>query len=791
MLVSRGSAAGSLLCYVLRITDVNPLEHGLLFERMLNPERVSMPDIDIDFCFERRDEVIRYVIDRYGKDSVCQIITFGTMAARGVVRDVGRVLKIPYAETDRIAKLIPGAPGTSLEESIRNVPDLKRLTDGDLPYQKLMKLSLTLEGITRHASIHAAGMIITPTPLINHLPLYRTNKGEVTSQYDMKSAEAVGLLKIDVLGLRTLTVIDKAVRMIEANRGVHIEPAKIPMNDQKTFELLQQGKTIGVFQLESGGMRELLKNMRPESFNDIIAVNALYRPGPLDSGMHTQFVECKHGRKQIEYIHPSLEPHLKETYGVILYQEQVMQIASALAGFSLGEADILRKAMGKKDSVVMAEQKKKFVEGAVANQIARRTAQTLFGQIEKFARYGFNKSHSAAYAVISVQTAYLKANYPVEFMAANLSSEMDNTDRIVILLDDARGNNIEIVPPDVNTCEAEFTVKDGKIYYGLVAVKNVGGNAVKHVIEERNANGAFKSLLNFCSRVSSRVVNRRVVESLIQAGAFDAFGGHRAELMHNLERVMETALRSSQDAERGQFGLFAEDKSFTEDRLGPCERWSSQELLTHEKAALGFFLSGHPLDRFSNIIAILGNLSTTGLKSSANGKQATVGGLISQIKTTFDRKKNPMAFVTIEDREGQAEVVMFSDALEKNKQFVREDQVVLMEGKVSTRNGGEGKLLVSNVIPISEDRPPASKELHITVDIDETGQERLSEIKHLLEGRTGDAEVFLHLQQKGKKACVVRSRSMSVTLDYDMLSALCASVGVQNVNLVRGASKMA
>ncbi|MFQ5511825.1 MAG: DNA polymerase III subunit alpha [Candidatus Krumholzibacteriia bacterium] len=787
----RGSAAGSLLCYVLGITDVDPLEHGLLFERMLNPERVSMPDIDIDFCFERRDEVIKYVIERYGKENVCQIITFGTMAARGVVRDVGRVLKIAYGDVDRIAKLIPSAPGTSLEEALRSVPELKKLTDGDPAYRKLIGLSLTLEGITRHASIHAAGMIITPTPLMNHLPLYRTNKGEVTSQYDMKSAESVGLLKIDILGLRTLTVIDHAVRMIKKNHGTTIDPARIPLDDPRTFELLKKAETIGVFQLESAGMRELLKNLQPETFSDIIAVNALYRPGPLGSDMVSTFVDCKQGRKKIVYDHPMLEPILRETYGVILYQEQVMRVASTMAGFRLGEADLLRKAMGKKDQAVMAEQRKKFVAGAKDNGIARQKSGRIFDLMEKFARYGFNKSHSAAYAVISVRTAFLKANYPAEFTAANLTSEMDDSDRITILLDDARNQGIEVVPPDVNRCDVEFKVEAGRIFFGLAAVKNVGAKAVRQVVDEREQNGEFKSLFDFCSRVSSRIVNRRGVESLIQAGAFDGVPGHRAQKIAGLDRVMEKAARSSQDAEKGQFGLFAGDDTYIDDALEVCEEWSTHEKLAHEKESLGFFLSGHPLDKFKNLLRILGTVSTSELKNSANGKHAVLGGLVSAVKTTYDRKQNEMAFVTIEDEAGQAEVVMFSDVLGKHRGMVADDRVLLLEGKVSRRNGGEGKLLVNSVLLIDENHPPESKEVHISIDLGRVEEGQIDQMKQILGTSKGGAQVFFHVAEGGRKACVVRSRSLNVTVDYELLGALCESVGPDNIKLVRGGSRAA
>jgi DNA polymerase-3 subunit alpha len=783
----RGSAAGSLVTYATGITDVDPLEHGLLFERMLNPERVSMPDIDIDFCFERRDEVIRYVIERYGKDNVCQIITFGTMAARAAVRDVARVLKVPYNDADRIAKMIPGVPGTSLQESLDTVGDLKTLVESTSEYQRLMKLSLTLEGISRHASTHAAGMVITPTPLVNHVPLYRSNKGEVTTQYDMKAVDAIGLLKIDILGLRTLTVIDKALAMVKENHGVEISAESIPMNDDATFELLRAGRTVGVFQLESEGMRELLRNLQPTVFSDIVAVNALYRPGPLGSNMHVEFVERKHGRKQIQYEHELLEPILRDTYGVILYQEQVMKIASEMGGFSLGEADILRKAMGKKILKVMAEQKKKFVSGAVAKGIAKAKAEKVFGQMEEFAKYGFNKSHSAAYAVVSMRTAFLKANYPAEFMAATLSSELDDTDRIMVLLDDCRELSIAVVSPNVNGCDPEFLARDGSIYYGLGAIKNVGILAVENIVDERNEGGPYRSLENLCSRVNSRVVNKRVYESLIQSGALDSLPGHRAQKLAGLEPVMERAARKHRDAERGQFGLFGEGQEPEEAPLPEVEPWSAQEQLKLEKEALGFFLTGHPLDRFKDVICMMCNSTSRAIKEAPNGERAVIGGLVISVKMILDRNQRQMAFVTLEDREGQAEVVVFSDVLEKSRPLIVEDRVLLVEGKVSKRNGGEGKVLVNTVVPVDADAFPASREVHFTIDLDRVGEEFVGELKSLLAKHEGDAKIFFHVKEGKKRTCVIRSRSQGVKLDYDLVSTLCDSIGADNIRVVPAA----
>ena len=780
----RGSAAGSLVTYSVGITDVDPLAHDLLFERMLNPERISMPDIDIDFCFERRDEVIRYVIDRYGQDNVCQIITFGTMAARAVVKDVGRVLKVPFEEVDRITKLIPGTPGTSLKDSIEKIPELKTLVENGEGYRRLMKLSLTLEGLARHASTHAAGVVITPTPLVNHVPLYKSSRDEITTQYDMKSIDAIGLLKIDVLGLRTLTVIDKALRMVKENHGRALLTGDLPMEDEKAYDLLRAGKTVGVFQLESSGMRELLKSLKPTGFHDIVAVNALYRPGPLGSGMDKQYVDCKHGKSEIVYEHPLLEPILRDTYGVILYQEQVMRIASEMGGFSLGEADLLRKAMGKKQKDIMAEQRKKFLDGAKARSIKPSVAEKVFSQMEKFAEYGFNKSHSAAYAVLSTRTAYLKAHYPAEFMAATLTTEMDNTDRVTVLMEDCRDLGIEVVAPNVNTGEAEFRAREGRIYYGLGAIKNVGLSAVETLVEERATNGAFRSLENLCCRINSRLINRRVYESLICAGALDLLPGHRAQKLAALDTVMERAARRLRDAERGQFGLFGDAAEPEDAALPEVEVWAPQEHLQKEKEALGFFLSGHPLDRFKDLILMIRTTSSKEIQDMPSNERAVLGGLVTAVKFTTDRNQRQMAFVTIEDPEGQAEVVMFSDVLEKSRRFVAENNVVLVEGRVSRRAGGEGKILVNTMIPVGADPEPAWKEVHVTLDIDAMPESAIEDMKRVLFAHAGDSRVFFHVREAGRRAYVIRARSQGVRVDTALVSGLSASIGARNVRLI-------
>ena len=590
-----------------------------------------------------------------------------------------------------------------------------------------------------------------------------------------------------MLGLRTLTVIDKALRMVRENHGVDLKAEDIPLDDEKAFELLRSGRTVGVFQLESEGMRELLRNLQPTVFSDVVAVNALYRPGPLGSNMHVEFVERKHGRKKIQYEHPLLEPILRDTYGVILYQEQVMKIASDMGGFSLGEADILRKAMGKKILEVMAEQKKKFIEGAVARDIKKATAEKVFGQMEEFAKYGFNKSHSAAYAVVSMRTAYLKANYPAEFIAATLSSEIDDTDRITVLLEDCREFSIPVVAPNLNVSEPDFRARDARIYYGLGAVKNVGMLAVEHIVEERNQGGPYRSLESLCSRVNSRVVNKRVYESLIQSGALDSLPGHRAQLMAGLEQCMDRAARKHRDAARGQFGLFGgdgDDGESDEAPLPEVPEWSAQEQLRAEKEALGFFLTGHPLDRFKDVIAMMCNSTSKKVKDSPNGDRVVIGGLVTSVKFILDRNQRQMAFVTLEDREGQSEVVVFADVLEKSRGFIVDDAVVLVEGKVSKRNGGEGKVLVNTVLAVDSEQFPACREVHFTLDLDTTGEEKVAELKQMLASHEGESKIFFHVKEGSKRACVIRSRSHGVKLDYDLVSTLSESIGADNIRVV-------
>ncbi|MDD5476520.1 MAG: DNA polymerase III subunit alpha, partial [Syntrophales bacterium] len=557
----RGSAAGSLVSFLLGITDLNPLKYGLLFERFLNPERMSMPDIDIDFCYERRQEVIDYVTQKYGKENVAQIITFGTMQARGVIRDVGRVMAIPYADVDRIAKLVPAELDMTLKKAMESEPELNNLYKNDPEINKLINIALSLEGLNRHASVHAAGVIITDKPLQNYMPLFKTGDDQITTGYSMGLLEKIGLLKVDFLGLKTLTVVDETLKLIKKTRGIELKADELPLDDANTYKLLASSHTVGVFQVESSGMRDLLKKLIPEHFEDLIALLALYRPGPIGSGMLDDFMKRKHGLTPIKYEHPKLEPILKETYGIMVYQEQIMQIASALAGFSLAQADILRKAMGKKIPEVMEKQRSNFVRGCVKNSIKEATATKIFDLIEYFSGYGFNKSHSTAYAIVSYNTAFLKANYPVEFMTALLTSERDNTDKIVMYVNEAQQMGLKVLPPDINESDVLFKVEDPtSIRFGLLAIKNVGRGAAESIVEARQK-AKFKSLEDLCTRIDLRLANRKVLESLIKCGALDCLGAARARMFANLETMLERAQKIQKEKSSGQLSFFDQPAS--------------------------------------------------------------------------------------------------------------------------------------------------------------------------------------------------------------------------------------
>jgi DNA polymerase III subunit alpha len=691
----RGSAAGSVVAWALEITNVDPLEYDLLFERFLNPERISMPDIDLDFCMNRRGEVINYVRAKYGEENVAQIITFGTMAAKSVVRDVGRVMGHQYGFVDKISKMIPGGPGVTLTDAKKDSPQLAEAIKNDEEVKKIVEIGEKLEGLSRHAGMHAAGVVITPEPVTNYVPLYRTNRDEIVTQFDMRVVEKMGLVKMDFLGLRTLTVIDDAIKSAKQVDGVDIDIDALPLNDPEVFRLFQEGRTKGVFQFESGGMVDLLRKARPTQFEDLAALNALYRPGALDAGMVDEYVKRKNGTSKAKYLVPAMKDVLEETYGVIVYQEQVMQIAQKVAAYSLGQADLLRKAMGKKDAEVMAKERGGFVKGAVANGYESKKANEIFDYIEPFARYGFNKSHSVAYALVAYQTAWLKVHYPRHFMAALMSSEMDRTDAVVKFIGEAKQMGIEVMPPDVNESNMYFTVVGPNIRFGLGAVKGVGESAVESVLEARQKHGRFTSLLGFCEEVDLRACNKKVLEALIKSGSFDFLGTSRKALFDQLDTTADSAQRAKEEKERGQnslFGMFAAaaPKSSSPAAIIKGAEWPEDERLRYEKETLGFYITGHPLNKFNDELRLFSNASTDTLWKHVD-ETVHIGGIVSQIKKS-KIKKGPnegkmMAKFFLDDQAGSVEVVVFSDLYQKYMRWLDNGVAVLVTAMVKDTGG--------------------------------------------------------------------------------------------------------
>ncbi|MGA1824129.1 MAG: DNA polymerase III subunit alpha [bacterium] len=748
----RGSAAGSIVAYSLGITSIDPLAYGLLFERFLNPERVSMPDIDIDFCMNRREEVIDYVTQKYGKENVGQIITFGTMAAKGALRDVGRVLGMSYGDVDKLAKLIPNILNIKLEDAINMEPRLAQSIENDPAIAKLFRISQDLEGLSRHASMHAAGIVITPKPIVNYAPLYRGQNGETVTQFTMTHIEQIGLLKMDFLGLRTLTVIQDTLEMIKENRGTSVNIEEIPTDDELTFKLLQDGKTVGVFQLESSGMRDLLRRLKPESFEDLIALVALYRPGPLGSGMVDDFIKRKQGLVPIDYDHPALQTILKETYGVIVYQEQVMKIASELAGFTLGEADILRRAMGKKKQSVMAEQREKFITGAEARKVDKKIAGKIFDLMAHFAGYGFNKSHSAAYALISYQTAYLKAHYSVEFMAALLNSEKENTDKMVKYIGETKDLSITILPPDVNKSAINFRVLDDQICFGLAAVKNVGENAVRAILNAREKEGNFKSLFDFCRKINLRVANKRVIESLIKCGGFDALQLKRSQLFLNLDKTIELAQEAKKIKQSRQLSLFGpteEEPRFEAE--GPnttssIPEWPQQEMLFHEKEAVGFYLTGHPLNRFETELKRWTRYTTLNISSLSDKANVSIGGVLNLIKEIKTQKKGDlMAFADLEDLHGLIEVTLLPDVYRTCQQFIEHDTPVLVLGTIEKNQSDVPKIVATEIIALDDITMRFAKNMHFRIPINTLNEKNIKDLKKLIFQHKGECDIYFHI----------------------------------------------
>ncbi|MEN8141770.1 MAG: DNA polymerase III subunit alpha [Thermodesulfobacteriota bacterium] len=793
----RGSGAGSLVAFAMGITDIDPIKYGLIFERFLNVERQSMPDFDVDFCQERRGEVIKYVHEKYGGDDyVCQIITYGSMKAKGVVRDVGRALGLPFSTGDRIAKLIPDELKMTIKKALDDEPRLRDLFEHDDQVKELLDIAMVLEGLHRHTSTHAAGVVISPTPMSDYLPVCKGPKGEVLTQYDMKYTEKTGLIKFDFLGLKTLTVINRAVRLVKKGLGIDLEIGKIPMDDLKTFDLLQKGDALGVFQLESSGMRQLLMKMKPEQFSDLIALVALYRPGPLESGMVDDFVNTKHGRMEASYPLPQLEPILKETYGVIVYQEQVMKIANVLADYSLGDADNLRRAMGKKVPEVMEAERTKFMAGAEKLQVDLKKAEYIFDLMAKFAGYGFNKSHSAAYAYVCYQTAFLKAHYPAQFMAALLSCDVNNTDKVVKYKAECEDQDISVLPPDINESDQDFSVVKGAVRFGLAAVKNVGGAALDSIIEERDKDGPYQSLGDFCNRVDSRKVNKRVIESLIKAGAFDSFKAKRAQLMAILDPAMEQAQAAQRDRESGQISLFAVMGTEAKEKsviipLPNVEEWEEREKLSYEKETVGFYITGHPLDGFQEELTNTTECEIAALGERGDSSPIRIGGLIKAKKNHKSKKGDPMAFLEVEDTSGQVEVVVFPRAYATCAHLLEGDDPIIIQGQLKKEDEGGVKILAEEITDLDQAQSQYTEGARLTIHPDRVNRQRLEEVKTAIHQNHGTCRLtmVLHFPERGEVDIEIQ-KDLTISPGRPFNTAVRDILGYDALNYQKKASEL-
>ncbi|WP_226100231.1 DNA polymerase III subunit alpha [Dickeya oryzae] len=796
----RGSGAGSLVAYALKITDLDPLEFDLLFERFLNPERVSMPDFDVDFCMEKRDLVIDHVADMYGRDAVSQIITFGTMAAKAVIRDVGRVLGHPYGFVDRISKLVPPDPGMTLEKAFAAEPQLGEIYEADEEVKALIDMARKLEGVTRNAGKHAGGVVISPTKITDFAPLYCDQEGNhPVTQFDKSDVEYAGLVKFDFLGLRTLTIINWALEMINARREKQgLEPvdiAAIPLDDKKSFDMLQRSETTAVFQLESRGMKDLIKRLKPDCFEDMIALVALFRPGPLQSGMVDNFIDRKHGREEISYPdiqwqHETLKPVLEPTYGIILYQEQVMQIAQVLAGYTLGGADMLRRAMGKKKPEEMAKQRSVFKEGAEKMGVDGELSMKIFDLVEKFAGYGFNKSHSAAYALVSYQTLWLKAHYPAEFMAAVMTADMDNTDKIVGLVDECWRMGLKILPPDINSGLYHFHVNDdGEIVYGIGAIKGVGEGPIEAIIDARNNGGYFRDLFDLCARTDIKKLNRRVLEKLIMSGAFDRLGPHRAALMNSLADAMKSAEQHAKAEAIGQadmFGVLAETPEQVEQSYSTVPPWPEQVVLDGERETLGLYLTGHPINQYlKEIERYAGGVRLKDMHPTERGKMTTAVGLVLAARVMVTKRGNRIGVCTLDDRSGRLEVMLFTDALEKYQHLLEQDRILIASGQVSFDDFSGGlKMTVRELMDISEAREKYARGLAISLTDRQIDDQLLNRLRQSLEPhRSGTIPVHLYYQRQDARARLRFGAAWRVTPTDVLLNDLRTLVGNEQVEL--------
>lgn len=785
----RGSAAGSLVAYALGITNINPLKYNLLFERFLNPARKSMPDIDVDFADDKRGEVIDYVRQKYGTNCVSQIITFNRLSSKAVIRDVARVLKIPIPTVNKITKYIPSKFGKvfTIDQALDEVAELKWVKDSKEPdIQNLIKYAKVLEGMNRNSSKHAAGVVITPEDVSNYVPLANAvSQDEVVTQFNMKEIEGAGLLKMDFLGLRTLTIIRDTLELIKKNFGVDIDIDNVPLDDEKTFQLFAKGQTTGVFQFESGPMREYLKKLKPTSLNDLSAMNALYRPGPME--FIDDFIDRKFGVKEVKYLHPVLETILKETYGIIVYQEQVIQIANKVGGMSLAEADILRRAMGKKDLKAMAEQKEKFVEGAVQNGIAKKIAAEIFDAIDKFANYGFNKSHSVAYSFVAYQTAYLKAHYTAEFLAANLTNEFGNTNKVTNFLEDCRKLKIEVLPPNVNNPTVSFNVEKGKIRFGMSAIKNVGKSAVEEIIRASDSLGRnFTSIFDFCNNVDTRIVNKRTLEGLVLAGAFDSIESNRAKLFTAVENALDWGHKSRNSkltTANSLFGGVEEEVKISEPVLPKVEDWTPEFKLAKEREVIGFYVTGHPLSKYEfdyKTFATIHLGETEELEETTDTVRAC--GVITSLKTKIDKAGGTMAFFTLDDFSGSCEALMFSKVYEKCGTYLQEEKCIFIIGKTES-SGDAIKLHIDEVFPLEEARDRFLQSVKIIFDQDKNYINKISSLKNILVRNKGNAPLYIHLETKSSKPRLFFLKDYRIKLTNEFISEVTELIGEDSISL--------
>src|SRR5271157_5047630 len=788
----RGSAAGALVAYALRITDIDPLQNELLFERFLNPERISLPDIDIDFCMNRRGEVINYVTQKYGRDQVAQIITFGTMACKAAIKDSGRAMDIPYAEVERIVKMVPPTLNITIEQALKDSPPMATAYETEPQTKELIDTAKRLEGLVRNSGVHAAGVVISPQPLIDLVPLHRTKNDEIVTAYDMKAVEKLGLLKMDFLGLTTLTIIDDALRLIEQTGSERLNLETLALDDAETYEkVFHTGLTSGVFQFESQGMRDVLRRYKPTTVEDLTALNSLYRPGPIQGGMIEDFIERKWGRKKIEYELPELEPLLKETLGVIVYQEQVMQIANRLAGYSLGEADLLRRAMGKKNAEEMAKQRQRFVKGSLDRGFPQKKVEKIFDLMEQFAGYGFNKSHSAAYALLAYHTAYMKTHYPVEFMAALLTSVSGSTDDVVKYINECREMGIAVEPPDINVSDAYFTPHGEAIRFGLAAVKNVGHNAIESIVAARKAVGKFTSVFEFCEKVDLHLLNKRVIESLIKSGAMDSLG-RRAQLMAVADSAMEHAAKAQKDAALGQHGLFGvfqqDDESSTHEKPLPnIPDWDEHERLAHEKEILGFFITGHPLEKYREKLLDFNALTTnevSGLKSSTGRDEILIGGMLRNIRVAKSKKGDLYAQGQLEDMNGSVDILCFADNYRRLADKLRLTVPVLVKGGVRVEEGSNSKLMIGDITPLEEAKPKLPNHLRIKVPLENVSPDAIDELHALCRERKGEARVLFDLERKGDFTVVMEAEGYNVLPDRAFIHRVEELCGRGSVRVV-------